>query len=587
MFQESDYFTSEGNLVPGFHVIGKFKGKRAKDMSEAERIVVNHFFTNDDSNVYAATENMSAQLWALLMGQYARSAVTGRERLIQLFNDVHKKDKTGTAPSLEQIAGAIQDSKDISILLKKHLLNAGKFIETMGVKYGHASLRDSGVIGVCFEGVSQRATKHLESAREAAYQEQSTRAIPFTLENLGVPIEVKGTPFEQRFVKLGIMASQLYEKIHDSSKNYLNQEYAFLREEADKKIQKDSGVKDAKLSDKEWASVVEAKAFDIARSLLPQNMTTSLGMTINARRLQDQLTQWQSSEFEEMNILGRAAQIESMKLMPSLMKHGNPSEFYSKLPEKIRNLNDTYVVPGSNEFGHKELKTNLISHTSDLEDWVLSSILFNGSDSSNSLAEIKLQIEKLSPPERRDIAKSQFEGKKSYEIIPKTMEIGTVTFEREYDIGAFRDLQRQRGDRQQIAPYATFAYHMPKEVNNLEAGLSNEFHNVANEAKILYNDLKNSKMHSVAEYVPLMANLIRHIATKDPVQSFYEAKLRAQAAGADSYRQIAISEANQTLDLLPSFKGLVEFDNTQEYALNRLPEKVRMATEKAKKKSTT
>lgn len=197
MIHSQDFFTDDGKLVPGFKGIGKFKGRRAQEHTPEEKIVLNHFFTNIDSNVYCATDNMPSELWGLLMGQYARLADTAKQRLINLFNEVHEKDKTGKVPSLKNISHAIDRGQNLTALLSKHLRVAGRHVEKYGAKYGHASLRDSGTIRICFEGVSQRATKHLEAAREGAYQEQSTRALPFTAENLGMPLEVRETEFEK------------------------------------------------------------------------------------------------------------------------------------------------------------------------------------------------------------------------------------------------------------------------------------------------------------------------------------------------------------------------------------------------------
>ncbi len=181
--------------------------------------------------------------------------------------------------------------------------------------------------------------------------------------------------------------------------------------------------------------------------------------------------------------------------------------------------------------------------------------------------------------EKRRIAE-QMTAKKSFEIFTKLMEIGAVVFERVYDIGAFRDLQRQRGDRQQYNRYSVIGYNMPKEVE--EIGLKDEFVKLMHEVKDFYNELIEAGHYAAAEYVPVMANVIRHVATKDPVQCFYEAKLRAQPAGIDSYRSIAQQEIKQLLDEMPVFKGLVPYDDRY-YELGRLYETVSMKIRKHKK----
>ncbi|HLD97752.1 MAG TPA: FAD-dependent thymidylate synthase [Candidatus Nanoarchaeia archaeon] len=561
---------NDGQIRPGFSGIGSFVGKREGDYSDDERVVLNHFFTNLNSNVYCASDNIPSELWGLLVGQYARTHLSAKDRLIELFNKIHEREPS--APDIGSIADLLRGQKDISKSLTEHLAFAGRFIDEYGVDYGHASLRDSGTIRICFDGVSQRATKFLESAREGAYQEKSTRAVGFGEETLAVPFELRDTEFEPRVVEFGKQLLSLYDRLREVVPPYLDKKYHHLLEESDKKV-KDVLGNEASFPMAIWDSVLKEKAFDVARSLLPQFSTTSLAITLNTRRFQDQLTEWQSSPFLEMRLLGRAAQIEAMKISPTLMKYGNSSDFYESLSEARRNLFKEFIpnsVIGS-YYANSSIQSNLISHTPEIEELVLTSILFNDSNGNLSFKEILEDVKKLSDSDKRKIAESQFNGKRGYELVPKVMEVGSFIFERFYDIGAFRDLQRQRGDRQQVSPYSVIGYHMPEEV--AEVGLESEFELAMLKTKQIYDDLIKRGEYVAAEYIPVMANLVRHVVTKDPVQCMYEAKLRSQSAGADSYRSIAIQEIEQVLDIMPAFRGLVEFDKGV-YPLNRLPEKV-------------
>jgi hypothetical protein len=211
---------------------------------------------------------------------------------------------------------------------------------------------------------------------------------------------------------------------------------------------------------------------------------------------------------------------------------------------------------------------------------VLASILFKGSDGSRSIADIKEIVTRLTFQEKREIAESVTKGKKPHEVFSKAMEIGGVVFERLYDIGAFRDLQRQRGDRQQYNRFSVVGYNMPKEIE--EIGLKAEFEEVMKEIKQFYDKLCIENRYAVAEYIPVMANVLRHVSTKDCVQCFYEAKLRTQAAGIDSYRSICQQEIKQLLDIMPVFKGLIPFDDNH-YHLGRLPETVNIFINSYKK----
>jgi thymidylate synthase ThyX len=567
-----------GRLKPGFSGIGRIRGRT--DYNPDEATLLGHFFTNTHSNIYCATDNMPNELWALVMGQYARSDKTGRDRLLQVFEDMHKKEN---GPSVAAIAEMIRNGSDVASMLQAHLAKAGRFIEEWGVGYGHSSLRDSGAARACCEGVSQRATKFLENAREGAYQEQSTRALPFRMENIGIPYEVRGTKYEQMMLDLDQKLIALYNKVYSTLLTYFNQKFAHLRLHADAQVARQLGMPGAKLNDRRWDGIIAAKAFDVARYLLPQNMTTSLGITLNTRRFQDQLTEWQSSELLEMQVLGRVLQAESMKISPQLMKYGNRSAYHAAIPAALRQLNKKFVEGHKKSFPymHYDCVSTLVTAPSDLQDLVLASILFNGSDGSRSLSELKVIVHDLTFQEKREIAEAAVKARGPHDIFSKTMECGAVVFERVYDIGAFRDLQRQRGDRQQYNHYSVIGYNMPKEI--AEIGMEREFTAMMNEVKALYDQMRRDGMHAAAEYVPVMANVLRHISTKDVVQCFYEAGLRTQPAGIDSYRSIAQQEIHQVLDLMPVFNGLIPFDDTY-HDLGRLPEAVRMEVDDQRKK---
>lgn len=81
-------------------------------------------------------------------------------------------------------------------------------------------------------------------------------------------------------------------------------------------------------------------------------------------------------------------------------------------------------------------------------------------------------------------------------------------------------------------------------------------------------------LNSAAEYLPVMANRIRHVVTEDLAQVAYVAGLRTQPAGHDSYRAIAIQETEQALTLLPAFRDLITFDSKETYTLGRLEEHI-------------
>jgi thymidylate synthase ThyX len=560
-----------GRVIDLFPGIGRFRGR--KEYTPQEEIILGHFFTNTRSNVYAATDNLPGELRALLLGQYARSQATGRDRLLKLFRDMEKAEEI----NLDEFASAIESNKETGGVINLAEERAARFIDKHGggvEGYGHASLRDSATVCLFFEGASQRATKELESSRLGAYQEQSTRAIPFTEKNLGVPYEIRGTEWEEKVAQLDLKLISLYQQVNERMIPYLENNFSHLRTEADERMRERWGSNFQQVSDRTWESSLKAKGFDVARSLLPQNMTTSLGMVLNTRCFQDQLTAWQSHPIKEVRALGRAAQLEASKVSPNLLKYGEPSEFYLGLPENLRTLYGEVMStqPHSEPYAHKDPTSRMVGADPNLESKVLASILLNSSHGRHNFKDLIRRVNGLPPSKRKEIAQAAMAEKGQHDLYPKLVEVGSVTFERDYDIGSFRDLQRQRGDTQQRCRYGTHGYQMPPEI--AEIGLEKEFIGLMGEVKTLYNQMLDAGLNSAAEYLPVMANRIRHVVTEDLAQVAYVAGLRTQPAGHDSYRAIAIQETEQALTLLPAFRDLITFDSKETYTLGRLEEHI-------------
>ena len=569
-----------------FSGIGPLRGR--KEYTPEERVILNHFWTNTDANVYAAKDTLPTELWALLMGQFARSSLTARERLLKLFEDMEKKG----APTKKEIAEAITQGKNTDALLERHLQKAGEFLELYGVRFGHASLRDSGTVRMIFEGVSQRATKELEYARTGAYQEVSTRAVGFTKESLGVPFEIRETAFETRFKDLGDHLMEFYTKLQEQVLRETRTRKKYLREEADQRLKREIGSQ-ASISDREWESATAAKAFDVARYVLPQYALTSLGVTLNTRQFQDELTRWQSHPIAEIRAVGKAAQREAMITNPTLMKYGNPSEFQERVHQRIADIARELDLTDDGQKMQRityeeriEPHSDLVDVPTNLEDIVLASILLSVTEDTSSRGNGTYQVlidlvESLNNIERERIAQAVLQDKPAYEPFDQRLAVGSVTFERLLPIGDYRDLQRQRGDRQQRGKYGfTQGFVLPLEIE--EVDLADEYLAALNQGLELSNDLKEEDMGAVAEYVPSMGMAIEHLSTEDPAQAFYVAGLRTQPAGAPAYRKIVQEETRQLLDEMPAFDGLVPWDEN-DYELGRLEETVEVKIREAKR----
>ncbi|MFH1649296.1 MAG: FAD-dependent thymidylate synthase, partial [Candidatus Woesearchaeota archaeon] len=369
---------------------------------------------------------------------------------------------------------------------------------------------------------------------------------------------------------------QAYLQTESFMRDDIEYRYNHLRDEASMDIRSATGNPDAKLPKWRWNNAVDAKAFDIARYLLPQTATTSLGISINARRMLDMLSEWQSSDLPEVRLLGKAAQVETKKISPHLMQYGNVSDYHRSANAFLRELQE--VGTSGKLYELEQPTSELLTVTPQIEDYVLASILFNANDATQGFRTHLQTVASWNEDTRREKARRIMDKRKGYEGVRKELEIGSFVFERHYDVGSFRDLQRQRGDRQQRTRYGASGFIMPEEYRKL--GTANEYIENLNMWKKFSDDLLRAGFVQAAEYAVLMGNTIRQVVTEDPVQMMYVAPLRTQAAGHESYRVLVIGETDQAMAHLPAFEGLVPYDRNS-YVLNRLPEEVDAAIRKA------
>ena len=165
-----------------------------RPFTEDEKVILLHFFTNIDKNIYAATDNMPSSLWALLEGGYSRSQLSMRMRFLGIFEEMQQEFKQGKLPlesviPIKDFANQIRNNQhlNLSFFLKK----AEQFMQKWAVQYGHDSLKDSDVVRFAIENVSQAIVPFIEEARLGAYQEKSTRYVEFSRSQLIVPTDLE------------------------------------------------------------------------------------------------------------------------------------------------------------------------------------------------------------------------------------------------------------------------------------------------------------------------------------------------------------------------------------------------------------
>lgn len=174
-----------------------------------------------------------------------------------------------------------------SHLEKLRQIGSGKFMEQYYVGYGHASIGDCGTTAVFIEQVSMLVAKAIQDHPLYSGQEASTRYLDFSKQTLHDPYNHTASAIiQQRWM-------EIYNRTLPLLVEGLKVRYPF-----DAAHYKNERI---------WGNALNARAFDIARCLLPVGTTTLLSWTTNLRQAREHLRRLKHHPLPEVRAV--AAQV--------------------------------------------------------------------------------------------------------------------------------------------------------------------------------------------------------------------------------------------------------------------------------------
>lgn len=496
-----------------------------REFTPDEQIVLKHFFTNLDKNIYAATDALPNSLWALLEGGYSRSQLSMRLRFLEIFTEMEEEFKQKKLPkedlvTLKEMAQQIRSGASLNLTF--FLGKAEQFMRKWAVQYGHDSLKDSDLVRFAIENVTQTAVNPIEEARLGAYQEKSTRYVEFSRNSLIVPTDLEEFSTEIREWNNLLMTN------YEQAKEIVS---AFIKKRLDRNEFKTEAA---------FERTVNAKTFDLIRYFLPATMLTSLGVVWPTREAERHISYLLSDEREEIRTIGKALLEEGKKVSPGLLSHVAVNEYQIKRKAAIIEIsqNLTLPIPPANA-GRNLEAVKLIDLTPEIEERIAATILFENTPGGNSFIDF-LDLCKKNSDLVPEIFENFLASRGKFDPFPNCTETGTLTFELTLDYGAYRDLKRHRRNLFLRAPItAKIGFEYPQFVENEPelAEIKQRIRHCAEKTTILHCQIKK-KSPRLAEYIIMFAHKQRILWQMDPRQFVYIIELRTAPAGHHSYRTI-------------------------------------------------
>ena len=402
--------------------------------------------------------------------------------------------------------------------------DSAKFLESFYFQYGHASIADLGHLALCFEGISELAATEIEDEQLWDGQAKSSRYQDFSRSGMVTPPEF--TPAQAALYQQS--AAELmsgYHRIHAGA-------LAALRERLPRPEEMKPDAYERNLT---------ARAFDVARYLLPFGIPTNIGQVTSIRTLERMIRRWKASEYGELHSLG-AETAEACARTPECIWDNASVEPIAPTLAKYVDA-DQHLAKSRRDLAQWAAQNLGGLKSAAVDDVDLIRVLDTASDVVATLLYPVTQLPYRTlymaalewPAERRrEVVEVATKSRTRRDDLLAGFRGGPYVYDIVMDIGAYRDLHRHRRCQQFRQAYSgNLGYETPALVE--EAGLTETYRSSVDQAFRVMKTLPGPGSH----YLLPFAARGRFLFKMDFAEADYIARLRSGVKGHFSYRKVA------------------------------------------------
>ncbi|MFP5230731.1 MAG: FAD-dependent thymidylate synthase [Acidobacteriota bacterium] len=435
---------------------------------------------------------------------------------------------------------------------------AEQFLNTFYFQYGHRSIADLAHIAFAVERLSLLAAIVLVDEQRWDGQERSTRYQNFRKSGWYMPDFGDDAASATRYRET---IDQLFAGYHSVFESV----FASLQQQV---------AKPAEMKQETYDRTLKARAFDVARYLLPLSTNTSLGQIVNARTLETQVSRLLSYPVAEIRQLGvrlqaaasgpawnvyaddlaalqkdiaaldpalgeRAAALltREVKTAPTLVKYAAVNEYQRQTREELGQaaaglLRGEAIEPAP--------LVDLIDDADSLEIDLATTLLYG--QSHYPYRQIRRHVATLEEARRSEIIDLGLRHRGRHDELLREFAAGqALRFDILMDIGGFRDMHRHRRCVQVLQGFtAAHGFAIPEGVP--EAGAQPLYEATMQAAHEAYSALAEGSAPEAAEsaqYVLPLGTRNRALFKMDFAEALYISELRSAPQGHFSYRKVA------------------------------------------------
>jgi thymidylate synthase ThyX len=527
--------------------------------SAQDRHFLDAFATNPDGMV-SVLRNLPAEITGALCSRASRASGSLLEVLLREYIDpIVNGDDPRLARELEDTVHFLKEHGFKNILNNQR---AQAFYSKWLSQYGDDSIAQVTGTHVIVWGISQVAMKFIEDQRVGLEPiEKSTRYVNFGSKVGGRYLYYIPKPDLARH---GLLAD------YTATMDHLFDTYVALLPRLQQWLK-------ANYDEKE--SILEKKAFDTLRGLLPMATVGQVAFRGNAQAFEYLINRTAAHALGELRWFSREIKSELDKEIPSLLlrvadeKSGDYQRYLSQRYEGVRKfLGDVRLEASSRP------QVRLVEFDQEAETKIAAGIIFQQNHAGWDDA--MRQAKALSAEARRKLFEAYLAQRSArWQKVGRAFENAYLRFEIVMDIGSYRDLHRHRMMTQERQTFSTFhGYSVPSELQ--QAGLAAEFEEALGAADRLFRKMEPMD-RDLAQYAVPLAYRMRFYQWQNFRQLFWEGELRTVSQGHPDYRVIEQEKYRLVKEKFPTLAAFMLVD-MNEYAIARRGSEAQIAAKEEK-----
>ena len=416
---------------------------------------------------------------------------------------------------------------------------AEQFLNTYYFEYGHRSIADLAHLVFGLEQISIVAAIAVVDEPVWDGQERSTRYQPFRKTGWHLPAEVAGTSVEALFTHT---AEALFAAYADLS--------ARLTDQLAEVVPRPESMPDGA-----YRRTLRARAFDVARALLPLATHTSVGQVVSARVLERQIARLLGSPYLEVRAVGRELKRAcqrppeaplggeaSAAAAATLVKYADASPYPAAVARELGQMAEVLLAAAGAP--DRSRLVELIEPAPEPLDEIVATLLYRHDRTGHSYRQCLEVVGQLAEAQKREVFEGSFRARGQHDELLREHQAGySLVFDVLVDLGSFRDLHRHRRCVQVQQPLTwDHGFLPPEQVLQAGLGFSSDLTRLYAEA-LRVTETAAGQVRQVsprgADYLLPLAYRTRCLFKMDWAQAAYMIEQRTAPAGHFSYRRVA------------------------------------------------